>query len=389
MTDWKLSAANAVKALQQWYGANSSGLYTWNGSDQEVEKELNISDALAQVTKTAGFGFWDTLRDMLRWWNTANAITALIDYMLVTNDHTYNAVIDNTFTNGPSAWHAKPGYNAGDVTQAITNATLAAAGGGDARKAFLSALVIFNANFLNNFYDDEGWWALAWIKAYDLTGDHKYIAQAETIFNDMTSGWDNVCNGGIYWQKNQEDSSGNKPYKNAIANELFLAVSASLYVRTKDQNHLNLATKELAWFQNSKLINSAHLINDSLNTSCNNDGSTDVWTYNQGVILGALSELFLSTGQKQLLDTAVHIADALIAQPVVSAAHGPSISGVNNGILTEYNDNVANAGVDTKQFKGIFIRNLGYLYKHRPLARYRAFILKNAASALAHMKSIK
>jgi hypothetical protein len=88
-----------------------------------------------------------------------------------------------------------------------------------------------------------------------------------------------------------------------------------------------------------------------------------------------------SPGQQQLLDSAEQTADALIKQSV----HG-SISGVNAGILTEYNDNDPSAGVDNKQFKGIFIRNLGYLYKHRPRVRYRAFILKNANSLTGESK---
>jgi hypothetical protein len=40
--------------------------------------------------------------------------------------------------------------------------------------------------FLNRFYDGEAWWALAWINAYDVTLDQRYLDQAQAIFADMT-----------------------------------------------------------------------------------------------------------------------------------------------------------------------------------------------------------
>jgi len=248
------------------------------------------------------------------------------------------------------------------------------------------------------FYDDAGWWALAWIKAYDLTNEQKYLDMAAVIFQFMTGGWDDgTCNGGLYWQQNHQDPNGNSPYKNAIANELFLAVAAALCLRYArsggpSSNFLYWAKdKEWPWFQHSGLINERNLINDSLNTSCINDGTQDVWTYNQGVILGALCDLFDITGDKSLLEQAERIADALIGNLYVTGGH-PSESGVNrDGILTEYNDNNTSydaVGIDARQFKGIFIRNLAQLWaRGGHQERYRTFILRNAASALHFMNS--
>ncbi len=36
-------------------------------------------------------------------------------------------------------------------------------------------------NFLNSFYDDEGWWAITWIKAYDLTHRTNYLDMASSV----------------------------------------------------------------------------------------------------------------------------------------------------------------------------------------------------------------
>lgn len=55
-------------------------------------------------------------------------------------------------------------------------------------------------NFINDYYDDEGWWAMAWIRVYDVTKDTQYLAQAETIFADMQTGLMGSC-GGQWWDK--------------------------------------------------------------------------------------------------------------------------------------------------------------------------------------------
>jgi predicted alpha-1,6-mannanase (GH76 family) len=253
------------------------------------------------------------------WWNSANDLTALVDYSARTHTTTY----------------------VGDI------ATIFARYSG--------------SNYLNSFYDDEGWWALAWIDAYDLTQNQQYLAMAQTIFADMTGGWDSTCNGGIWWSKS-------KTYKNAIANELFLEVAIRLHARTADDGgtggYLDWATREWNWFGGTGMINTQSLVNDGLTSACANNGQT-AWTYNQGVLIGGLVDMARETSQPNLLGEAQAIADAAI-QNLVDV----------NGVLHEPCE--PNCGGDGPQFKGIFMRHLAELAAATSAPRYRAFLAKNA-----------
>ena len=293
-------STNAVQTLQTWYEP-STGLY-----------------------KTTG------------WWNSANAMTVLIDYARLSRSTQYNPVITNTFI---AAQRTSPG-------------------------------------FLNNFYDDEGWWALAWIDAYDLTRNKEYLATAESIFADMAAAWDNTCGGGIWWSKDRK-------YKNAIANELFLSVAAHLANRTSGstrRQYLIWGNREWKWFHASGMLNPTSLINDGLNKSageiapsgCTNNGRT-TWTYNQGVVLGGLVELMAADHDPDLALTAQHIAQAAITQ-----------LSDDNGILHDPCE--PKCGSDGVQFKGIFIRNLVLLDKVHPDKLYESFINKNADTVWEHAR---
>ena len=67
------------------------------------------------------------------WWNAANALTALIGYARHTGDGVHLPAVATTF--------------------------------GRARRG--------HPDFVNRFFDDNGWWALAWVAAYDLTGESR------------------------------------------------------------------------------------------------------------------------------------------------------------------------------------------------------------------------
>ena len=261
-------------------------------------------------------GRWQTTG----WWNAANAVTVLVNFSRMSGSASYQAAVDNTYT------------------------------------------VNAHGGFLNRYYDDEGWWALAWIDAYDLTHERRYLAMAQSIFDDMAGGWDETCGGGIWWSKDRK-------YKNAIANELFLSVAAHLANRAGERARFDAwAAKEWRWFRGSGMINGENLINDGLRIdaatgACTNNGKT-VWTYNQGVVLGGLAE-WSKAGHADAIEEAKRIADAALTHLTDK-----------DGVLHDPCE--PKCGPDGIQFKGIFMRNLRVLNEVAPEARYRKTFAVNA-----------
>jgi predicted alpha-1,6-mannanase (GH76 family) len=298
--DYRGYAAAGIRALQRWYRP-------WAGR-------------------------WRTTK----WWNAANALTAVIAYTQRTGDQTYARVIERTFTG--------------------------------ARRR--------HADFILDYYDDNEWWALAWIEAYDLTGDRRYLDAARTIFAHDQEAWDDTCGGGVWWNKDRK-------YKNAITNELFLTLAARLHQRAPGgrEDYLAWAMREWEWFRSSGLIGPGGLVNDGLTPDCENNGGT-TWTYNQGVILGGLASLYEITGDRAYLEQAESIADAALSELTSPASAGEP------GILIEPNEmEAALRDRDLPQFKGVFMRNLCDLYRQSPRPAYREFILANARSLWDHAQN--
>ena len=120
------------------------------------------------------------------------------------------------------------------------------------------------------------------------------------------------------------------------------------------------------------MINSENLINNGLVLStCENDGNF-VFTYNQGIVLSGLVELAWATGNNSYNDLANTLALAGIDK-LTNA----------NGILTEPCEATGCDG-DEQQFKGIFGRNIEFLYNRATnlptttMATYKNFLQVNA-----------
>jgi predicted alpha-1,6-mannanase (GH76 family) len=270
----------------------------------------------------------------IAWWLSGNALEALLDYMHKTGDDAYMPQVLRTIDTQKEPlewWPQGGGYFRADST------------------------------------DDTGWWALALVRAFDVTGDPTYLHYARLDEDYMYSYWSDVCGGGIIWDIPTLE------YKNAISNELYFTLAAALHNRLPgDETYLSRALEAWNWFKASGMINSAHLINDGLteDTCVNNNATT--WTYNQGVVLGGLVELYRATKDKAYLSAAKQIADAVLASGTLVA----------DGVLREPCEAAGGCDFNQQAFKGIFMRYLGRLDEALGATHpYRAFIHTNAEAA--------
>jgi predicted alpha-1,6-mannanase (GH76 family) len=242
------------------------------------------------------------------------------------------------------------------------------------------------ANFENTYMDDTGWWAIAWLQASDVAAHcgpseaARYLAMAETDFDYINRvGWDTtVCGGGVWW-----NLPGNSPQytgggKASIANGLFMELGARLYNRTHVARYLQAAQATWAWYQRARVINGQNLVVDGVDGSCSPVGGT--FTYNQGVLVAALTEMYRATGTTSYLDRADAITNATVTD-LTYPASDPRAGMLADGCeLT----NACGTG-DGDAFKGAAIRGLRLLYDQdaalgRSTYGWRSYFLRQVQS---------
>ncbi|KAK4217977.1 glycosyl hydrolase [Rhypophila decipiens] len=279
------------------------------------------------------------------WWVSGNAFQSLLDYMSKTGtrgSYTDQALQIFNTQRAPVPWWPQ--------------------GGGE---------------FRADSTDDTGWWALAMVRMFDLTGDQSYLNISMLDEAYISQYWsDSVCAGGVYVDIRALS------YKNAIANQLYVQLCAALHNRIPgDTVYLERAVTGWGWLRASGMVNDDGLFNDGLamreDNTCFNNG-LPVWTYNQGVILGAAAELYRATKDTSYLTFARQIADSVLSSKSLIQ---------NDGILTEScetDDHPTGCNGDQQIFKGIFARNLAdldSLVEGRP---YRSFLEANARRAYSN-----
>lgn len=322
------------------FSSTLSNLSADLSTEQITEKSAKATPDKMAVEAMQSFYNEDTgLWKQTGWWNGANVLTTLIRYEKFSGDRDLLPVIENTYQKartgkfkGHEQFHSQDWPNP-------------------------EAPV----DFINVYNDDEGWWGLAWIEAWELTDKKEYLDTTVSIFTDMTKAWSEQNGGGIFWKKNET-------YKASIANSLFALLALRLHAngiteKINGRTPLEWAESDWKWFREAGLIDREKFqINDGIEES--GRIRRDHWTYNQGVVIAVLVELYHLKKDEASLELAQNIAEATIKHQS------------RDGILHERNE--PDMGADGVQFKGVFMRHLYSLYMVAPKPEYRRFIKTNA-----------
>lgn len=90
------------------------------------------------------------------------------------------------------------------------------------------------------WFDDNGWWGLAFMDAYRATGSARYLRDAERAFAFIAAqGWDSA-GGGMWWNTSH-------PYKAGEALAAGSLLGALLFAHTHKPFYLNQVNKFLTW----------------------------------------------------------------------------------------------------------------------------------------------
>lgn len=211
----------------------------------------------------------------------------------------------------------------------------------------------------NLYYDDMEWMALALLRAWNATGAERYQTRALELWEDIKTGWNENCGGGISWRKTQLD------YKNTPANGPASILASRLYRFFRNPEDKDWARRIYAWNRENLVDPATGFVWDGVNRNGNGKIDKDwVFTYCQGVMIGAGVELYRVTGLQRYLDEAEETFCASLSAIVEPAG----------GVLPDEGDG------DCGLFKGIYIRYLLELYLLRQYKEIENLIFSNAKS---------
>jgi len=304
--------------------------------------------------------------DFAAWWTSAVALRSIIEHATLTHDTEYRWAIANTYDKNVA------GGNWG------------------------------TGQFRNEYIDDTGWWAMAWVDAYTLTGEQRYLDTARAAADWMAESWtDDVCGGGVLW-------STEGRYRSAISNDLYLEVNAALHRAIPgDIVYLARAVQEWRWFRGAGLFDADGLVmdgRDAVDGGAACETRTAKYTYNQGQLIAGLVGLYLATSpssdtgedpaaavltpseRAELLATARGVADAMTTTGILNRP--ATVLGASTQVLMDTceagRDPVGGGsacGGDGPAFKGPAVRGLAALDRLLADHPYSAYLHRQATAA--------
>jgi hypothetical protein len=187
-------------------------------------------------------------------------------------------------------------------------------------------------------WDDMMWWIIALARAYQTTGEQKYLDQSKEGFNFVWNGdaamgrkGSHESNGGMEWDWHQRG-------KTACINFPAIIGAMTLYNITKDADYVAKAKEVYGWARTNLFDASNGRVAD--HKVDNNPTNWTLHTYNQASFIGAAVMLYKQTNEVSYLNDAVLAADYTKnnmsdAKGILPYESGEE-QGVYNAILAQY-----------------------------------------------------
>lgn len=189
-------------------------------------------------------------------------------------------------------------------------------------------------SWTNDYYDDIAWLGLALLRASAATGIA--VDEAVTpIVEQLRAGWTDHAGGGVWWRRRDT-------FKNVPANGPAAILLARWSRAGGERADLQRARSITQWMESTLVDPNTGLLWDGLYTDA--DGAvgeivTTVYTYCQGVFLGACLELAPGDTSGVWLQRAERTVDAVaagVARDGVLVGQGGGDGGLFAGILARY-----------------------------------------------------
>jgi hypothetical protein len=199
-----------------------------------------------------------------------------------------------------------------------------------------------NYNWRNDvkwfIWDDMMWWIISLARAYEITGEQKYLDNSKAGFDFVWNGDPSIsrvgsheANGGMEWDWHRRG-------KTACINYPTIIAAMTLYNITKDEQYVVKAKEVYVWAR-ANLFDAANgrVADHKVD---NNPANWTLHTYNQATCIGAAVMLYNKTKEVAYLNDAVLAAD--YTKNNMSDANGilpfetGEEQGVYNAILAQY-----------------------------------------------------
>lgn len=216
------------------------------------------------------------------------------------------------------------------------------------------------------YYDDMAWLGLSSLRAYQATGESRYLEVTRTLWEELKGGWNDRQGGGIAWRRSQPG------YKNTPSNAPSVILAVRLHRELGDPEYRDWARRIYSWLNGHLVDQSTGLVWDGVNRQGNGEIDRNwIFTYNQGTYIGAAHEMYRMTGEEQYLDDAVRTANYVLGSEEVSPggilkAEGDGDGGLFKGILVRYLTRFSGSnGLEAKkrqQYRSFLRQNARALY---------------------------